>query len=94
MCCGRPNDFEEYPHRHQRGQRLAIATGFCLLIATILIFLVTLSLPIINSVYLLDINAQSSSLPEASIDLDVRCGVWGCCGTRSAPPPPILLLPT
>ena len=61
------------------------STGFCLLTASILFLFVALSLPIIKTVYLLQINGHPSpSQPETSIGTELRFGVWGFCVTRSA----------
>ena len=79
------------------------STGFCLLTASILFLFVALSLPIIKTVYLLQINGHPSpSQPETSIGTELRFGVWGFCVTRSAshhqvcsplpPLPPVLFL--
>jgi hypothetical protein len=91
--------FDEYDDHHlhirHRNRRHATVTGFCLVTASILFLFVALSLPIIKTVYLLQINGHpSSSQPETSIGTELRFGVWGFCVTRYAGIPQILLLPS
>jgi hypothetical protein len=73
-----------YSRHHQRLNRHhATVTGFCLFTASLLFIFVALSLPIIKSVYLLQLNGHpSSSLPATSIGTELRFGVWGFCVTR------------
>jgi hypothetical protein len=73
-----------YSRHHRRLNRHhATVTGFCLFTASLLFIFVALSLPIIKSVYLLQLNGHpSSSLPATSIGTELRFGVWGFCVTR------------
>ena len=74
-----------YAHRRWRKHHHAIVTGFCLITASILFLFVALSLPIIKSIYLLQLEGHpSSSQPATSIGTELRFGVWGFCVTRSA----------
>ena len=71
----------------RRNRRHATFTAFCLIAASILFLFVALSLPIIKSVYLLQINGHPSpSQPATTIGTEIRFGVWGFCVTRSASP--------
>lgn len=105
VCCWRRRRrFDDFDfHARRRNRRHATFTGFCLLTASILFLFVALSLPIIKTVYLLQINGHPSpSQPETSIGTELRFGVWGFCVTRSAshhqvcsplpPLPPVLFL--
>jgi hypothetical protein len=80
---------DHYLYLRHRNRRHATFTGFCLFTAFILFLFIALSLPIIKTVYLLQINGHpSSSLPETSIGTELRFGVWGFCVTRF-----VILLP-
>lgn len=85
---GRVDDYDDYYYLHRRRNRHhAVFTGFCLISASILFMFIALSLPIIKSVYLLQLSGHpSSSQPATSIGTELRFGVWGFCVTRSAPP--------
>ncbi|KAI0300471.1 actin cortical patch SUR7/pH-response regulator pali, partial [Multifurca ochricompacta] len=62
----------------------AVVTGFCLFAAFVLFLFVALSLPIIKSVYLLQIDGNTSpTLPKTSIGTELRFGVWGFCATSA-----------
>jgi uncharacterized BrkB/YihY/UPF0761 family membrane protein len=83
---GRLDDYKYYHriHRH-RNRRHAVSTGFCLITAFFLLLFVALSLPIIKSVYLLQLNANTASdVPATSVGTELRFGVWGFCATRLA----------
>lgn len=80
--------YDEYDDHHLhvrlRNRRHATFTGFCLLTASILFLFVALSLPIIKSVYLLQLSGHpSASQPETSIGTELRFGVWGFCVTSA-----------
>lgn len=78
---------DHYLYLRHRNRRHATLTGFCLFVAFILFLFIALSLPIIKSVYLLEINGHpSSSLPTTSIGTELRFGVWGFCVTRFVSP--------
>ena len=79
-------DYDPNGHRHQRRNRHhTVATGFCLITASILFILVALSLPIIKPIYLLQLDGHPSpSQPDTSIGTELRFGVWGFCVTRFA----------
>jgi len=89
MACwqrrGRFDDFDEFDHlHHRRNQRHATITGFCLFIAFLLFLFVALSSPIIKSIYVLQISADTSSAqPETSLGTRLRFGVWGFCATSA-----------
>ncbi|KAI9465928.1 actin cortical patch SUR7/pH-response regulator pali [Lactarius psammicola] len=56
--------------------------GFCLSAAFLLFLLVALSLPIIKSIYLLQLEGITSpSQPATSVGTRLRFGVWGFCAT-------------
>ena len=91
LCCWRRRanlyDDDEYYHVHyrRRNRRHASVTAFCLITASVLFLFVALSLPIIKSVYLLQLEGHpSSSQPATSVGTQLRFGVWGFCVTRSA----------
>lgn len=92
LCCWRRrradfyDDDEHYHvHRRRRDRRHATVTAFCLITASVLFLFVALSLPIIKSVYLLQLEGHpSSSQPATSLGTQLRFGVWGFCVTRSA----------
>ena len=88
----RHGGFDEYDDHYlylrHRNRRHAAFTGFCLLTAFILFLFIALSLPIIKTIYLLEINGHPSpSQPATSIGTELRFGVWGFCVTRFASPP-------
>ncbi|KAH9857021.1 pali-domain-containing protein [Lenzites betulinus] len=59
---------------------LAAITPFFLFVAFLLLLLVSLSLPIIKSIFLFQLTANSSaSLLDSSASGQVRFGVWGYC---------------
>ncbi|KAI0292760.1 hypothetical protein BC826DRAFT_1018024 [Russula brevipes] len=76
---GRFDDYNDYYYHHRRRNRHhAVFTGFCLISASILFMFIALSLPIIKSVYLLQLSGQpASSQPATSIGTELRFGVWG-----------------
>ena len=87
----RSERFDEYDDHYlylrHRNRRHATITGFCLFTAFILFLFIALSLPIIKTVYLLQINGHPSpSQPETSIGTELRFGVWGFCVTRFVSP--------
>ena len=91
MACwrrrGRSDDYDDYDVHRRRNHRHATVTGFCLFAAFLLFLLVALSSPIIKSIYVLQLQAKTSSvLPETSLGTRIRFGVWGFCATRSAFP--------
>ncbi|KAI0261267.1 SUR7/PalI family-domain-containing protein [Gloeopeniophorella convolvens] len=87
FCRRRHDDYDHDHHHHHRrsyhhNPRHATFTGFCLFAAFVLFLLVGLSLPIIKPIYLLQVDARTSSLqPETSIGTELRFGVWGFCAT-------------
>ncbi|KAH9177549.1 hypothetical protein EDB89DRAFT_2112071 [Lactarius sanguifluus] len=89
MACwrrrGRFDDYDEYHYlNHRRNQRHATYTGFFLFAAFLLFLFVALSLPIIKSIYLLQLNGITPSTePKTSVATRLRFGVWGFCATRS-----------
>ena len=90
MACwrrrGRFDDYDDYHYLNRRSNRRhATLTGFCLFAAFLLFLLVALSLPIIKSIYLLQLDGiTSSTQPTTSVGTRLRFGVWGFCATRSA----------
>jgi len=81
------NEYDDPNSKLYVHRRHAAVTGFCLVTASILFLFVALSLPIIKTVYLLQINGHpSSSQPETSIGTELRFGVWGLCVTRYGSP--------
>ncbi|KAJ6508856.1 hypothetical protein C8R45DRAFT_815802, partial [Mycena sanguinolenta] len=50
--------------------------------ASLLSFLVGLSLPIIKQVYLLKLSSTSQGQPATSVATELRFGVWGLCANR------------
>src|ERR1700730_15963705 len=93
LCCWRRrragfyDDDEHYHvHRRRRDRRHATVTAFCLITASVLFLFVALSLPIIKSVYLLQLEGHpSSSQPATSLGTQLRLGVWGFCGNKAPP---------
>ncbi|KAF8504577.1 SUR7/PalI family-domain-containing protein [Russula emetica] len=79
---------DHYLYLRHRNRRHATFTGFCLFTAFILFLFIALSLPIIKTVYLLQINGHPSpSLPETSVGTELRFGVWGFCVTSQLDQP-------
>ena len=59
---------------------LAKLSSLFLFVSFLLLFLVSLSIPIINSIYLFKLSADaSSSLFHSSASAAVSFGVWGYC---------------
>ena len=58
-----------------------LLTVFATFLATLLLLLASLSVPIIKSIELFDlsIDYRSGSLINASVDAVVKFGVWGYC---------------
>lgn len=59
-----------------------LLTFFILLAAFVLLFFVSLSVPIIKSIYLLQLSAnvkEGISIVSATVTAQVRFGVWGYC---------------
>jgi len=87
MACwrrrGRFDDYDDYDHfHHRRNKRHATITGFFLFGAFLLFLLVALSLPIIKSIYVLQIKSLTSpAQPETSVATQLRFGVWGFCAS-------------
>ncbi|KAF8575221.1 hypothetical protein K439DRAFT_1641561 [Ramaria rubella] len=56
--------------------------SLCLFASFILLLLVSLSLPIIKALYLVEVNAvPATSQPATSIATTLRFGIWGFCAT-------------
>jgi hypothetical protein len=93
---GRLDDYKYYHriHRH-RNRRHAAVTAFCLIAAFVLFLFVALSLPIIKTVFLLQLDGHTASnVPATSVGTELRFGVWGFCVTRFASQStPLPLLP-
>ncbi|KAI9441459.1 actin cortical patch SUR7/pH-response regulator pali [Lactarius indigo] len=89
MACwrrrGRFDDYDDYHYLNRRlNQRHATLTGFCLFAAFLLFLFVALSLPIIKSIYLLQLDGiTSSTQPKTSVATRLRFGVWGFCATSA-----------
>ena len=85
---GRLDDYKYYHriHRH-RNRRHAAVTAFCLIAAFVLFLFVALSLPIIKTVFLLQLDGHTASnVPATSVGTELRFGVWGfskLCSTRT-----------
>jgi hypothetical protein len=71
----------EYAPRRHRHRRTSIFTAFILFAAFILLLLVALSLPIIKSIYLLELAANDID-GLSVVGTSVRFGVWGFCINR------------
>ncbi|KIJ31283.1 hypothetical protein M422DRAFT_234667 [Sphaerobolus stellatus SS14] len=55
---------------------------FCLFVSFLLLLLVSLSLPVIKTLYILQVqSAPVSKLQIANVAADLRFGVWGVCAT-------------
>jgi len=52
---------------------------FLLFSAWLLLLLVSLSLPIIKTIYILEVKAKTSSPIQTSVATSIRFGVWGMC---------------
>ena len=90
LCCwrrrGRFDDYDDYDHlHHRRNKRHATVTGFLLFGAFLLFLLVALSLPILKSIYLLEIRSKTSQI-ETTVATRLRFGVWGFCASRFVSP--------
>jgi hypothetical protein len=85
---GRFDDYDDYDyHHHRRNKRHATVTGFFLFGAFLLFLLVALSLPIIKSIYVLEISGKTSPTEiESDVATRLRFGVWGFCASRFASP--------
>ena len=86
LCCwrrrGRFDDYDDYDHfHHRRNKRHATVTGILLFGAFLLFLLVALSLPILKSIYLLEIRSKTSQI-ETTVATRLRFGVWGFCASR------------
>jgi len=57
-----------------------------LFVAFLLLFLVALSLPIIKSIYIFSVQANTKNAPATSIATQLRFGVWGFCATSALDP--------
>jgi len=69
---------------HRRNKRHATVTGFFLFAAFLLFLLVALSLPIIKSIYVLEISGKTSPTQiESSVATRLRFGVWGFCASSA-----------
>lgn len=80
---GRFDDYDDYDHlHHRRNKRHATVTGFLLFGAFLLFLLVALSLPIIKSIYLLEISSTTSQI-ETTVATRLRFGVWGFCASSA-----------
>lgn len=67
------------------GHRVVSSISFALLfIAFLLLLLVSLSLPIIKSIYILSVKSTTTGQPRTSIATELRFGVWGLCASRLA----------
>lgn len=92
MACwrrrGRFDDYDDYNYlHHRRNKRHATITGFFLFTAFLFFLLVALSLPIIKSIYVLEIKGKTSSTqPETDVATRLRFGVWGFCASRFVSP--------
>ncbi|KAH9006361.1 SUR7/PalI family-domain-containing protein [Lactarius hatsudake] len=87
-CCRRRGHSDDYDGYHylnrRRNQRHATYTGFFLFAAFLLFLFVALSLPIIKSIYLLQLDGITSSTePKTSVATRLRFGVWGFCATSA-----------
>jgi hypothetical protein len=83
---GRFDDYDDYNHHHhRRNKRHATVTGFLLFGAFLHFLFVALSLPIIKSIYLLEISSQTSQI-QTTVATRLRFGVWGFCASRFASP--------
>jgi len=72
----------------QRHRALSIATSVILFVAFLFFLLIALSIPIIKTIYLLDLTATvRPGQPETNIATEVRFGVWGFCATDAFDPP-------
>ncbi|VDC03010.1 unnamed protein product [Peniophora sp. CBMAI 1063] len=67
-------------------RRLSFTTGFFLFSAFVLLLLVALSLPIIKSIYLLELEATTVQIINSSIGTSLRFGVWGFCVNSAVVP--------
>ncbi|KIJ31280.1 hypothetical protein M422DRAFT_53465 [Sphaerobolus stellatus SS14] len=64
---------------------------FCLFVSFLLLLLVSLSLPIIKALYLLQIQSNpASTVPLTNVATVLRFGVWGFCATSELDPPTLL----
>ncbi|KAN0130163.1 SUR7/PalI family domain containing protein [Lactarius tabidus] len=80
---GRFDDYDDYNHHHhRRNKRHATITGFLLFGAFLHFLFVALSLPIIKSIYLLEISSRSSQI-ETTVATRLRFGVWGFCASSA-----------
>jgi hypothetical protein len=62
---------------------ISTAAFFLLLVAFIIFLLVALSMPIIKTIFLLEIIAMTDpKQPATSIATTIKFGVWGLCATR------------
>ena len=77
---GSPNKYHK-PLFHYR--YISLAAFLLLFIAFIIFFLVTLSVPIIKTIFLLELKAaQNPKQPPTSIANTITLGVWGLCTER------------
>jgi hypothetical protein len=72
------------PHRHflVEYRRLSFAAIGLLFTAFFLLLLVGLSLPIIKSVYIMELEGIPQDQPPTSIATRLQFGVWGVCASR------------
>lgn len=67
------------------GHKVVSSISFTFLfIAFILLLLVSLSLPIIHSIYILSLTSTSIGQPQTSLATEINFGVWGLCASRLA----------
>jgi hypothetical protein len=82
---GRLDDYKYY-HRihHHRNRRHAAVTAFCLIAAFVLFLFVALSLLIIKTIFLLQLDGHTASnVPATSVGTELRFGVWGFCAAHA-----------
>ncbi|KIJ96696.1 hypothetical protein K443DRAFT_682101 [Laccaria amethystina LaAM-08-1] len=67
----------------------AISAASCglLFVACLLFLLVGLSLPIIKTIFILELKSTSKPQPVTSVATELRFGVWGVCATGALNPP-------
>lgn len=72
-----------HPQKKRRHATVVFIAIVLLAVAFVLLFLVSVSLPIIKAVYILALQAKGvEDLLPTDVGTEVRFGVWGYCATR------------
>ncbi|KAL0955836.1 hypothetical protein HGRIS_002038 [Hohenbuehelia grisea] len=78
-------------HKPLARHRVVSGLAFTLILAAfLLMLLVSVSLPVVKSIYLLSVKADVRALPFTSVATELRFGVWGLCATSVLNAPTIL----